>query len=71
MWFNKRVPLSLYVALGVFLRLWNHEFREFFLLGFYRFSIRFSIRFVHFTCVFCAIHVRSVREMWFRWLLAL
>lgn len=55
------------MALGVFLLLWNHEFREFFLLGFYRFSIRFSIRFVHFTCVFgcdsCEMRKRNVVQM--------
>lgn len=43
----------------------------FFLRRYYRFAICFTIRFVHFTCVFCAIHVRCVSEMWFRGLLDL
>lgn len=42
-----------------------------FLCRYYRFAICFTIRFVNFTCVLGAIHVRCVREMWFRVLLDL
>ena len=55
---------SLCVALGVFMRLWNFEFRALFLCGYYRSAICFTIRFVHFTCVFwcdsCEMRKRNV-----------
>ena len=47
------------------------NFERFFLRRYYRFAICFTLRFVHFTCVFGAIHVRCVSEMWFRVLLDL
>ena len=52
------------MALGVFMRLCNFEFRAFFLCRYYRFAICFTIRFVHFTCVFgcdsCEMRKRNV-----------
>ena len=55
------------MALGVFMRLWNFEFRAFFLCGYYRFAICFTLRFVHFTCVFwcdsCEMRKRNVVQM--------
>ena len=52
------------MALGVSMRSWNFEFRALFLCGYYRFAICFTIRFVHFTCVFgcdsCEMRKRNV-----------
>lgn len=60
------------MALGVFMRLWNFEFRAFFFfVG--TIVLRYFLRYVLFISLvfFGAIHVRCVSEMWFRGLLDL